>query len=111
MYAFNVRHDTRMIDRVYYGALPGRTIAEALRVVRDSLVNHDGHAVDIRVTWPKGQRVTETEYVIQGNYGAFGWEDVTAERTRKEAYARLREYRANEPQYLHRIITHKVRKS
>lgn len=37
-------------------------------------------------------------HVIQGNYGyGHGWEDLTAETTREEALARLREYRENEP--------------
>lgn len=37
-------------------------------------------------------------HVIQGNYGyGHGWEDLTAETSRAEALARLREYRENEP--------------
>jgi hypothetical protein len=47
------------------------------------------------------------EYIVQGAYG-YGWEDVTAEDERKEALARLREYRENEPQYPHRIVRRKV---
>ena len=46
-----------------------------------------------------GARVAKTKliHVVQGNYGyGDGWEDLTAEDTRKEALARLREYRANE---------------
>ena len=46
-------------------------------------------------------RKTRDIYVIQGNYGS-GWEDITAELTRSEILARLREYRENEPQYAHR---------
>jgi hypothetical protein len=43
-------------------------------------------------------------WVVQGYYGRlYGWEDVTAEETRKEALVRLREYRENEPQYRHRL--------
>jgi hypothetical protein len=40
---------------------------------------------------------TKIVHVVQGNYGyGHGWEDLTAEDTRKEALARLREYRENE---------------
>ncbi len=45
-----------------------------------------------------------TVYVVQGAYGQ-GWEDVCAEETGKEARARLKEYRENETQYAHRLIT------
>jgi hypothetical protein len=42
-------------------------------------------------------RKTRDEFVLQGNYGyGNGWEDLTAEETRKEIRARLREYRENE---------------
>lgn len=37
------------------------------------------------------------EYVLQGNYGfGHGWEDLTAEESRKECRQRLREYQENE---------------
>ena len=42
-------------------------------------------------------RKTADEYQIQGNYGYYGWEEVTAEETYKEAKQRLKEYRENEP--------------
>lgn len=42
------------------------------------------------------------EYEIQGNYG-YGYECVTTEETKKEALARLKEYRENEPTYTFRI--------
>ena len=44
-----------------------------------------------------GKRISKTQivHIVQKNYGQ-GWEDVTAEETRKEALARLREYRENE---------------
>lgn len=36
-------------------------------------------------------------FVLQGDYGyGHGWEDLTAEESRKEIKARLREYRENE---------------
>ena len=42
---------------------------------------------------------------VEGYYSArHGWETVTREESRAEAEARLREYRANEPQYRHRIV-------
>ena len=42
------------------------------------------------------KRKTKDEYEIRGYYG-YGWECVTTEETRKEAIARLKEYRKNEP--------------
>jgi hypothetical protein len=34
-------------------------------------------------------------FVLQGDYG-HGWEDLTAEETRKEIRARMKDYRENE---------------
>ena len=45
-------------------------------------------------------------YVVQGYY-ADGWEDETEEETRPEALQRLKEYRENQPEYMHRIIRKK----
>ena len=53
-----------------------------------------------------GKRTSKTRllHVVQGNYGyGHGWEDVAAETDRKEAKARLREYRENSPGS-HRLI-------
>jgi len=58
-------------------------------------------------------RVAKTKKicVVQGNYGyGHGWEDLTAEDTRKECLARLREYRANESAPF-RVITRRVKLS
>jgi hypothetical protein len=53
---------------------------------------------------------TQMIYVVQGNYGyGHGWEDLTAEVTRKEGIARLREYRANENAPF-RIISRRVKR-
>lgn len=50
----------------------------------------------------------ETIYIIQGLY--FGqWEDETEEETRKEGLVRLKEYRANMPQYAHKMISRTTR--
>jgi hypothetical protein len=44
-------------------------------------------------------------YVVQGYYGFFGgWEDVYTGDTWADAQARLKEYRENEPKYIHRLI-------
>jgi len=43
-------------------------------------------------------------WVIQGHYGVYGWEDLTAAESIKEARGYLRDYRQNEPQYPHRMI-------
>ena len=48
-------------------------------------------------------RKTQDVYTVQGFYcGA--WEDETSESTRREGIERLKEYRANMPEYLHRLI-------
>ena len=47
------------------------------------------------------------EYAIQGNYG-YGWKEVTAEKTFKEAQKQLRCYNENEPDFPHRIKKQKV---
>jgi hypothetical protein len=56
------------------------------------------------------KRLTEDEYIVQGNYhSGDDWEDVTSETTRKEAKERLKEYRENEPRYSHRLIKRRVK--
>ena len=55
------------------------------------------------------QRKTRDEWHTQGDYG-LGWETVTIDSTYAEAKQMLRDYRENEPQYLHRIIKKRVRK-
>ena len=52
-------------------------------------------------------RKTKDEYSIMGNYGS-GFEEVTAEETRKDARRCLRDYRENEPQYSFYIQKHRV---
>ena len=42
-------------------------------------------------------------WVIQVNYGSYGWEDDCVEETRAEALQRLKEYRENAPKYSYRI--------
>jgi hypothetical protein len=50
-------------------------------------------------------RKTKDVFVIQQYWGnQYGWEDVTQEDTRKEARARLKEYRQNQPQAPARLI-------
>ena len=53
-------------------------------------------------------RKTEDEYQIHGYYEG-GWEEVTAETTFKEAKARVKEYRANEPKTQFKIIKKRVK--
>ncbi len=49
------------------------------------------------------QRKTTDLFIIEGNY--YGtWEEETAETTRREGINRLKEYRANMPEYSHRLI-------
>ena len=49
------------------------------------------------------QRKTRTVYTIQ-QLTEQGWEDVTEELTRSEGLARLKEYRADQPQYSARMV-------
>ncbi len=53
------------------------------------------------------KRVWNHYFSIQGNYG-YGWEEVTAEDTWKEARARLKEYRENQPG-AYRVVRKKER--
>lgn len=50
------------------------------------------------------------EFEIQGKYGR-RWELETTEDTRNEAMKRLREYRENMPEYLHRCRIVKKQKA
>lgn len=54
------------------------------------------------------KRVTVDEYQIHVNYGG-SWEHEISEDTRKEALARLKEYRENCPQYPATIVKKRVR--
>lgn len=53
-------------------------------------------------------RKTRDEYNIEGLY-AYGWETVCCEDTWREARARLREYRENEPGTAFRIKKARVK--
>jgi hypothetical protein len=49
------------------------------------------------------------EYVIQGFYDPYGWEDVTAESTRKAGKDALRVYRAEDDVARdHRLVTRRT---
>jgi hypothetical protein len=54
------------------------------------------------------KRKTRDEYQVHGDYGQ-GFEEVCAEDTHKEARARLKEYRENEPQYRHKLVVRRVK--
>ena len=53
-------------------------------------------------------RKTQDEYQIHGLY-SFGFEEVTAEDTYREAKQRLKEYRENEPDTLFKIIKKRIK--
>jgi hypothetical protein len=54
------------------------------------------------------KRKTIDLFIVQGFY--FGaWEDETAETSRREGIARLKEYRANAPIYPYRLIKKRER--
>ena len=94
MFAFNVWLNNKLIDTVFYQVSAKATIQDAIDDVTCSLIGHDGHDPSIKVTWPKGQRRTVTEWVIQGDYG-HGWEDENFEVTHRDAKRSLKEYREN----------------
>jgi hypothetical protein len=45
---------------------------------------------------------------IMQTYTTMGWEDECIEDSRREANARLREYRLNQPEYPHRVIGRRI---
>ena len=53
-------------------------------------------------------RKTRDEYQIHQWYQVHGWEEVHAEDTRREALARLREYRENQPEVPVRLVKVRV---
>ena len=105
-FAFNVRLNGKLINTVFY-TLSG-TIAEQCESVRLSLINHDGYDSDIRVVWPKSQRVTETSYDLEGDYGQ-GFEVLCSASTYKEAKSNKQDYLNNSPCPM-RIVTRRTRK-
>lgn len=94
-FAFNVWLHKRLVDTVFYDA-PVKTIAEKINYVKSSLISHDGYDSAIKVTWPKGQRMTDTVYELHGDYGQ-GYELLCAALTRREAIADRKAYRENSP--------------
>ena len=56
------------------------------------------------------KRKTRDEFQIHGYYGPqYGFEEVTAEDTYKEARARLKEYRENEPGVPFKIAAKRIK--
>lgn len=53
-------------------------------------------------------RKTTDEYQLLANYGQ-GWEVETTEETRAEIKERLKEYRANAPQYSYKTVKKRVK--
>ena len=43
-------------------------------------------------------------WIVQGHYGQYGWEDLTASESHSEARADLRAYRENVPGLAYRMI-------
>ena len=54
------------------------------------------------------KRKTVDEFQVHADYGQ-GWEEVTAEVTRKAANDNLREYRTNAPEYRYKLVVKRVR--
>jgi len=53
------------------------------------------------------KRKTQDEFQIWGDYGQ-GFEELIAESTRKEAKARLKEYRENQPEGNYKIVVKRI---
>lgn len=109
MFKLNVYLENKFIDAVFYHMHQTETIKAFCERVKESLVSHDDYNPSIKVVWPKGQRITETYYELQGNYGQ-GWECLCSETSYKEARQRRKEYRENEGGN-HRIVTKRERKT
>jgi hypothetical protein len=96
-YTFNVYNNGKLVDTCFANYPDAQEM-------RASLINHDGYDSTITV-----RRVWRSEFVVQGDYGyGHGWEDLCSESSRKEALARLSEYRDNERSATHRLICRKV---
>lgn len=53
------------------------------------------------------KRKTRDEFQIWGDYGQ-GFEELTAESTRKEANERLKEYRENQPEGRYKVVVKRI---
>lgn len=94
-FAFNVWLGNKRIDTIFYDA-PGKSISEKIDYIKTSLIKHDCYDPVIKVTWTKGQRITETVYELHGDYGQ-GFELLCAALTRREIIADRKAYRENSP--------------
>lgn len=52
-------------------------------------------------------RKTKDIYVLMSNYG-YGWEEELTEDTSHEAYAQLKTYKENCPQYQYKIVVKRI---
>lgn len=96
MHAFNVWLANKLINTVFYSIGKKETIKSALESVKNSLINHDGLNPEIRVTWPKGQRLTVDSWELWGDYG-HGFELLTADASRRAILANKKDYLENAP--------------
>ena len=55
------------------------------------------------------RKTRDVWHVQQYTGNLYGWETVTCEDWRQEAHVRLREYQANQPEYLARIVLRRER--
>lgn len=101
MSAFNIWLGTKLIDTVFYSCVG--TIADRCESVKRSLIEQDGYGPEIRVTWPKGQRVTSDHWELHGYYSQ-GWECLCASTSRWEALIDRKAYMGNEPGTPLRIV-------
>ena len=108
MFAFNVWLNGKRIDTVF--AKESGTIAEKCEAVRQSLIRHDGYNPEIKVTWPKGQRVTLDSYDLEADYGyGHGYEVISSSETMLEVKQTRKEYRENGDYAPMRIVKRRER--
>lgn len=102
----NIYLGNKLIKCFYLSMRQDETIRKYLFRVNEVLIL-SGLNENIKVVWPKGQRITETWYELHGNYGC-GWECLCSEKTLREARQRRKEYRENEGG-AYRIVTKRYR--
>jgi hypothetical protein len=108
-FAFNVWLGSKMIDTVFYSVNKSEKIANAIQSVRNSLIDHDRYSSDIRVKWPKGQRITRDTWELQCNYGYGHGFECLCSGTLSEVKQNRKEYRENEPATPLRIVRKRER--
>ena len=91
---------------------PAQLNREIAEVLAGKTHRRSTHSTVLGAARGKSKRAAKTKiiHVVQGNYGyGHGWEDLTAEETRKAALVQLRAYRENERGVPLRLIRRRER--